>query len=95
MLYSVELRSYHGDTLASGTGRTYWKNTLTRLARQAGISAGAGVANDNYFRTDLGAPFGTHHIQFGSYSRKAGGTVLSKTYIVSVRPLDTEEALAT
>lgn len=86
-MYSVELRSYHGDTLASGTGRTDWQNTVTALAKKAGISVGGGIANHEYFRTNLGAPFGTHHIQFGSYSRKAGGTVLSRTYIVHVQPL--------
>jgi hypothetical protein len=89
--YTIEVRSYQGQVLATGQGHTDWTATLERIARKAKLDVGNGVAVDNYFPTDAGRTWGTHHVQFGR-SVRTGGTSLSSTYVVSVQVADAASA---
>jgi len=72
---------HNGEVLAAGRGRDY-EATLRRLYRQIGWP-GRRLAVDQYFRTDRGFPFGTHHVQFGT-RLPTGGTTLDDLVVVQV-----------
>ena len=72
---------HNGEVLAAGSGRNY-EATLRRLYRQLG-RPGRRLAVDQYFRTDRGFPWGTHHVQFGNRV-PTGGVSLDDLITVQV-----------
>lgn len=90
-MYQIDIRDGKGAVLADGASRAgeEWYEACLRIARAAKLcSTRDRIGASEYFATSAGAPYGTHHVQFGHRLRGGGGVTLGRRYVVHVDDAD-------